>query len=202
MAGERKAQEEERRALYVGMTRARRTLSVVDTMTDKHSLVRDLEGPWILRRRWDRASDSTSRMTEYSMLGLEDIHLGYPGLFPAGQPVHAALNRLQPRDLLTFTVVHEGRNRGAAPSKSESESDARRESPPMTLYLQDRDGMRVARLARGAEAEWLGRLATVREVRVVAMIHRIASQDPDVERRGRYRTGEWEVPLVEVVSDV
>ena len=72
----------------------------------------------------------------------------------------------------------------------------------MTLYLVDRDGTRVARLARGAEAAWLGRLPTVREVRVVAMIHRDARQDPDVERRARYRTGEWQVPLVEVVSDV
>jgi ATP-dependent DNA helicase RecQ len=202
MANERKTQEEERRALYVGMTRARLTLSVVDTRTDGHSLVRDLAGPWTQRRRWDGAADSTSRMTDYSMLGLEDIHLGYPGLFPTGQPVHAALNRLQPGDLLTFSAVQEGRHRVASQSQPGSEADELHESPAMTLYLQDRDGTRVARLARGTETEWLGRLATVREVRVVAMIHREAAQDPDAERRGRYRTGEWEVPLVEVVSNV
>ena len=73
--------------------------------------------------------------------------------------------------------------------------------PANALYLRDRDGTRVGRLSRRAEEEWQARLTAVREVRVVAMLHRGADQDADEERRLRYRVDEWEVPLVEVVSD-
>ena len=116
-AEERTIQEEERRALYVGMTRARRTLMVMDILEGRPSLVRELAGPWVLRRSHHRAGTvSEPSVPDYTLLGLEEINLGYPGLFEAGQPPHTALARLQPGDRLTFESVEPSRTRGARPS--------------------------------------------------------------------------------------
>lgn len=47
--------------------------------------------------------------------------------------------------------------------------------------------------------DWGERQATVREVRVLAMVCRRADQDTDLARRDRYQVPEWEVAVVEVV---
>ena len=112
---------------------------------------------------------------DYTLLGLEDVNLGYAGLFEQDHPLHAALSRLEPGDRLTL----------------------RREEAGVALF--DFKGRKLIRLSRKAEAEWQERLPAVREVRVVAVIRRSAEQDEDSERRSRYRVAEWEVPLVEVV---
>jgi ATP-dependent DNA helicase RecQ len=207
-AEDRQIQEEERRVLYVGMTRARRTLMVMDALEDRASLVRELAGPWVLRRPFDGAGTvAEPSVADYNLLGLEEINLGYPGLFEAGHHLHGALARLQPGDRLTFESAEPSRTRAARPSTDRSSTSRHERGEPdeqghaSALYLRDGDGKRVGRLSRRAEEEWQARLPEVREVRVVAMIHRSADQDADEERRLRYRVDEWEVPLVEVVSD-
>ena len=63
----------------------------------------------------------------------------------------------------------------------------------------DASGMCVARLSRKAEASWSERLASVREIRILALVRRRAEQDDDSDRRARYAVLEWGIPIVEVV---
>jgi ATP-dependent DNA helicase RecQ len=171
-------QEEERRAFYVGMTRARMTLAILDSSTTGASLVDALEGPWILKRRV-----ASSRVkagppaVDYLLFGLEDIYLGYAGQFVRDHPVHAALACLEPGDRLTLDKDGSG------------------------IGLFDLNGTKLTRLSRKAAADWESRPGKVREVRMVAMIRWRAAQDEDAARRQRYCVDAWEVPVIEVVSE-
>ena len=112
------------------------------------------------------------------MLTLEDIHLGYPGRFSQAHPVHKALASLKTGDTLTLRPCE--RN---------------------GLGLFDKSNICIARLSQKAEKEWAGRLASVREIRVLAMVCRKAEQDTDETRRERCQVPEWQIPLTEVVFE-
>jgi ATP-dependent DNA helicase RecQ len=169
--------EETRRAFYVGMTRARKTLAVVDRQDVRPSLPETVAGPAVaIRESVPKTTIGFSGLLSYETLGLEDIHLGYPARFRDGSPVHAALGRLTPGDTLTMRALE--RN---------------------GIGLFDKAGVCVARLSRKGDADWGKRLETVHEVRVLAMACRTAAQDAEQPRREQYQVQEWEVPLVEIV---
>jgi hypothetical protein len=44
-------------------------------------------------------------------------------------------------------------------------------------------------------------MQTIRQIRVLAMIHRTADQETDPTLRDRCRVTEWEIPLAEVVFE-
>ncbi len=178
LKGERARQEEERRAFYVGMTRARQTLAIFSLDNVRPSLPETLDGPAILRREFQAPSSPSSARTEkvsYTTLSLENIYLGYPGRFHEGHPIHAALARLRPGDELKL-----------APAGTEG------------LGLFDPSRNCLARLSRKAEAAWRDRLPAIRNIRVLAMVRRTSAQDPDPGQREHYRIGEWEIPLAEI----
>ncbi len=181
LRGRRAEQEEARRAFYVGLTRARQTLAIFDRRDSQPSLAGQLEGPAVLRRSVETgAGDNLAQaclQVSYAMLGLEDIHLGFPGMFPAWDPIHTALAALQPGDNLQMRPQDNGR-----------------------LVLTDAKGTIVAHLSRKGESEWGNRLASIRRIEVVALIHRRADQETDATRREQYQVDEWEIPLVEVRS--
>lgn len=207
---DRARQEEERRAFYVGMTRARQTLAVFDREDARPSLPQTLSGAPVLHRPLQdlpqpgggqtqaangpsqlneapagtrgglkMAADATSRraILDYTVLGLDDIHLGYPARFEPAHAVHAGLNRLEPGARLTLR-----------PAGSQG------------LGLFDAQGICVARLSQKGTALWSNRLEAIREIRLVAMVHRSAEQETDPARRARCRSAEWEIPMIEVVG--
>jgi len=177
LKAQRAKQEEDRRTFYVGMTRARHTLAVFDRNDVRPSLPDALTGPAVLRRKFGgKAEAAETSLANYAVLGLEDIHLGYPGQFEENRAIHAALATLRPGDRLNLRHDDGG---GAG--------------------LYDRQGTCVARFSQKATAAWSDRLGAVREVRVLAMVHRSRDQDKDPVRRDRYRVAEWEVPVVELV---
>jgi ATP-dependent DNA helicase RecQ len=177
LASNRVAQEEERRTFYVGLTRARKTLAVLDRRDVRPSLPETLSDRDVVRYRVDAEPDvQENTALNYEVLSLEDIHLGYPGQFRESHPVHTALSALRPGDNLTMRSL---RANG--------------------LGLFNNSEVCVARLSRKAEAEWANRLSTVREIRVLAIVCRNAEQDTEEARRERYQVPEWEIPIVEVV---
>jgi ATP-dependent DNA helicase RecQ len=174
----RDKQEEPRRTFYVGMTRARQTLAVFDQVHVRPSLPDTLRGTAVLPRDTSLTPTGERLLTmNYSVLGLEDINLGYAGYFEKDHPIHAALANLSPGDRLHM----------------------RRENHGVGLF--DLQGACVARLSQKAEALWLNRLQAVRDVRVLALLQRSAEQDDDLARRERCRVSEWEIPFVEVVCE-
>ena len=170
--------EETRRAFYVGMTRARKTLAVLDRRDVRPSLPEAVSGTAVTVTEYvPMVANACSDFVSYETLGLEDIHLGYPGRFREGSPVHAALGRLSPEDTLAMRAL-EGNGIG----------------------LFDGVGVCVARLSRKGDADWGKRMGTVQEVRVLALVCRTAAQDTEPARREQYQLQEWEIPVVEVVS--
>jgi ATP-dependent DNA helicase RecQ len=173
------SREELRRTLYVGMTRARKSLTLLDRIDVRPSLLEELVGPAILRRDAGHSTaGATSSALQYTVLGLDDIHLGYAAGFGKDHPVQKALAALVPGDRLSLRLQPQG------------------------LALCDRHGTCVARLSKKAEVMWQNRLETVREVRVLAMLRRTAEQESDHGYSLRRRVPEWEVPVVELVHAV
>jgi ATP-dependent DNA helicase RecQ len=175
----RAKQEEERRAFYVGLTRARKTLAVFDRGDARPSLPETLNGAAILRREFTGKTSEEARVFfNYQVLSLEDIHLSYPGWFGPRHPIHAALAALQPGDKL-----HMARDEGG------------------NLELLNLASTPVARLSKRAQVEWSTRLDAIKEVRFLAAIRRTADQEADSARRERLQVQTWEIPLVEIVSE-
>lgn len=172
----RSKREEVRRAFYVGMTRARKTLGIVSRADVRPSLPDSLTGSAVLRRKCaDQTANTTSSTSNYTMLSLEDIHLGFPAQFEAAHPVHQALSRLNAGDPLQMQPVGNG-----------------------DVGLHDGSGLCIARLSRKGAAAWLPRLPAVQGLRIVAMLRRTADQ-AEREFQERCRVPEWELPVAEVV---
>ncbi len=168
--------EEVRRAFYVGMTRACKTLAIFNRTDVAHSLPDSLSGPAVLRRAFVSPAQKVARVpTCYVMLSLEDIHLSFPAEFEAKHPIHQALARLHPGDRLKMGVL--GKD---------------------GLGLHDSFGMCVARLSRKGAATWTPRLSAIREVRIVAMLRRTADRS-EKDFQERCRIPEWELPVAEVI---
>lgn len=171
--------EESRRAYYVGMTRARKTLAILDRLDVRPSLPESITGPAVVISECaPETSDESLDLFSYETLGLDDIYLGLPGTFPPNAPIHAALSRLSPGDALEMRFM---------------------DGNGIRIGLIDKTGQCVARLSRKGDAEWSTRLETVREVRILAMACRTAIQDDDQTRREQYQVSEWEIPIVEIV---
>ena len=108
----------------------------------------------------------------YTMLGLQDIDLGFAGRKTPGHPIHAALAALTPGSRLT----------------------ARMQGDRLLLFSKDRP---VAALSRAASAGWRDRIENIVFIQVVAMVRRTA-EDGDPAYRRLYHSDCWEVPLVEI----
>ncbi len=176
---ERAKREEERRAFYVGITRARKTLAVFDRGDVRPSLTETLEGAAILRREFTGKTSEEARVFfNYEMLSLEDIHLGYPGWFGPRHAIHAALAALRLGDKLHMARDQSG-----------------------NLELRNAASTPVARLSKRAQGEWSTRLDAIEEVRFLAAVRRTADQETDSARRERLQAQIWEIPLVEIVSE-
>ncbi len=134
------------------------------------------EGDFVLRRRAEPGEDADASNRDsprsYALLGLQDMHLGYPARFSAGHPIHDALASLRPGSPL----YPEARGRDVLLA----------------------DGSRaVAKLSKTAAGFWRGRLDKIRSIRVVAVVRR-SREDGGLAYRDAYRVDAWEVPLVEL----
>lgn len=172
---EKVRQEEGRRLLYVGLTRARQTLALLQTARTAPGFVDALSGPAVLRRALAARPSETPAVT-YETLGLDGLYLNYAAAFPPYDAIHRALAGLQPGSVLEFQERSEGH-----------------------LALVTPEGLAVARLSARGEAEWRPRLAAIRRVRVLAMIRRHLDQTLEPVFRERARVEQWEIPFVEIV---
>ena len=177
-AGDRGRREDERRTLYVGMTRARETLALMKFEEKPNHFLQGLKGDFLLLRK-SAAPDGESTdnvFRQYEVLGLEDVYLGYAGTFPQTDAIHGRLSQLHAGDRVSLTV----------------------ENPAISIC--NRGGDCVGRLSQSACAKWKERLDRVSEVRVVAMVER-GRMDEHPDYRGQVKAEKWEVPVLEVVYE-
>jgi ATP-dependent DNA helicase RecQ len=168
--------EEQRRLLYVAMTRARETLCLMQRGDRDNPYWREIDGDFLLVRpaAETQAPAPSWTPTRYAVLGMADFYLSYAGRFPEQAPIHQALAQLQAGSRVD--LVPEG------------EGDVAVRHGEVT----------VARLSQTAAAVWRGRLADVESAAVIAMVRRYR-EDSEESYRAQCRLDRWEIPLLEVV---
>jgi ATP-dependent DNA helicase RecQ len=168
--------EEERRTLYVGMTRARETLALMRLAERPNPFLKGLKGECFISRKAsaDTGREGDSALRQYDVLGLSDIYLDYAGGFPQNHAIHAHLAQIQAGEKVSLAA----------------------EDAAITICDQER--FCVGRLSQSASSRWIDKLDRISEVRVVAMMER-DRMDPQEDFRDRIRAEKWEAPVLEIV---
>lgn len=167
------APEDQRRLLYVGMTRAKETLSLMQRRDCRNPFLAEITGDHTFSR--DAAIDMQTGITEkpghYAMLALKDFVLSFAGQYPEHHPIHRHLGALAPGSLLYFAVNN-------------------------NIELTDGEAV-IARLSQKAKSEWADKLENIKCVTVIAMVKRYR-HDSDEQYQSRCKVDQWEVPIVEL----
>ncbi len=169
------SQEEQRRLLYVAITRAKETLCLMHRENTCNPFLNEIAGDFSLRR--DAANSQQTEQPRvprhYALLGLDDFFLDFAGRFPETHPIHKHLTALSPGSLLSIANIN-GK-----------------------VVLQH-GGVTVARLSQKGQQEWADKLSRIETVRVIAMIKRYRDDSEEIYR-SRCKVEQWEIPLVELV---
>jgi ATP-dependent DNA helicase RecQ len=202
--------EDERRTFYVGMTRARETLTLLEVTGGSHphlpllAAAGSAGGDWLLTDAPVVDAPPVEVIARrYTQLTLADLDLGYAGRQPPDAPIHRHLAALQAGDNLGWQPAPPASRRQADKPAGRRLHDLHAADKviahpePAQLILVTTDGQPIARLSRRAAADWLPRSERIEAIRVVALIRRDRSQsDRDFARS--LRCDAWEVPLVEI----
>jgi len=167
--GERDA---ERRLLYVGMTRAMRSLCLCHSTTASSSFLDELSGESIQHVTAAVAAPAGVAPT-YEIIGLEDLFIDYAGRRGERDPIHARLAALE----------------------AGAELELQRSGNYLLLAVPGEGP--VAALSKQAKLAWAPRLNGPMRLRVLAMVRRDASQTGS-EYAHLLRVERWELPVVEV----
>ncbi|QVL46951.1 MAG: RecQ family ATP-dependent DNA helicase [Thiocapsa sp.] len=166
--------EEERRLFYVGMTRAKETLTLMAIAGSRHPYLAEIEGDWLIKAEPVVQSAPAEVIgRRYTRLTPADLDLGYAGRMPPDAAIHRHLAALGPDD------------------------DLRWEQIGQDLFLLDQAGHRIGRLSKRTAARWLPDLDRIERIRVAALIRRDSRQNTP-EHALHCRSEHWEVPLVEI----
>ena len=198
--------EDERRTFYVGMTRARETLTLLEIAGGGHphlpllhaaaSQGQAVAGDWLLREAPSlEPPPAAITARRYAQLTPADLDLSYAGRQPPDAPIHRHLAGLQARDYLAW------RRLGASASQR-PDGGRSTETPPAHngaggLILTTADGQAVARLSKRAAGQWLPHAERIEAIRIVAMLRRDHSQT-EPQYAASLRSEVWEVPLAEI----
>jgi len=172
--------EEERRVYYVGMTRAKQTLtlytrqdqnnpfaaSLSQKLADKHFLCLKPEGKDVPK---------TVLMRRYYLIGMRDLFIDFAGRMPSENAVHKELSDLKVGDFI-YLIEDNGK---------------------VTVVTKEQHT--VAMLSKGAAVSWLPRLDKIESAAVVAMVNRQKEDSTDLEYSAKIQCENWEIPLIEVV---
>ncbi|MCQ8106236.1 RecQ family ATP-dependent DNA helicase [Methylomonas sp. SURF-2] len=165
--------EEQRRLLYVAMTRARETLCLAQRQDARNPFLREIQGEHLLVRTAPELPAPAHGKRAYRILGMNELDLGYAGRCAANHPIHRQLAALTPGAELQLIERH-GK-----------------------LSLQS-GGIDIARLSQAAHPVWLDKTDRIQRITVIALLKRYR-EDGNAEYQDRCKVKEWEVPLVEVV---
>lgn len=168
-------EEEERRTYYVGMTRARETLSLFECGRQKNPHTGLLTTDAVARRRVSSTGASAAGIIDkrYELLGMEDIYLDFAARYASRHKIHAHLAGLRAGDAVTL------KPRGGK------------------LEVVDGEGCCIAQLSKAASKLWLSRLAQIEQVKVIGLL--VRRQDDSKEGYlSSCACDKWELPWLEI----
>ncbi|HEX5052479.1 MAG TPA: RecQ family ATP-dependent DNA helicase, partial [Planctomycetota bacterium] len=167
--------EELRRLYYVGMTRARQTLTLLQCREGGAPWIPGLRGDAVHRTRHEMPTNAVrAPRLRYELLGQGDVWLGFAGRGRDHARIAAAIDGLCTGDPLRLELFGS------------------------RLFLVDARGVRVGALAKGASTKWQAELPSVTSVRVAAVLTR-TRQDEAPEHQTRLRRETWHVVIPEVI---
>lgn len=168
--------EEERRVYYVGMTRARETLSLLHRTDLRSRFPREVEktrGVFSQQApEFSVAPDEYWMWRSYAMMSMEDLFISYAGTRPSRDPIHNALQCAREGDCLQIGTCGNG------------------------LGLFNQSGVTLARLSAAGVKKWTPKLDFIETIRIIAMVERNAE---DGNADYDCKVPHWTVPLCEVV---
>jgi len=172
---ERNGTEEERRLFYVAMTRARRSMTLLEIAGSRNPHPQLLDEASVLRRPGERSPGPLPVWladVRYKVLPLGDIDLDFAGRHPAAHPIHRLLARIVTGARLQARAVN-GR--------------------VILLY----GGKAVARLSRTGSEKWIPVLRHHAHLRVIGALRRFRT-DCQAAYGKIVRADVWEVPWIEI----
>ena len=166
--------EQKRRLYYVGMTRARQTLTLLQCRQDGAPWVPQLHGAALHRLRIEAsaACEQPPNLT-YELLSQADIALSFAGRVAYHENVDNTLRGLATGDDLHFEATDNG------------------------VFLAAANGVRVGALSKAAAPRWRDLLPRVENVRVAAILIRRRSDEGSGYRDG-LRRDSWHVVIPEI----
>ncbi|MCP4579623.1 MAG: ATP-binding domain-containing protein [Deltaproteobacteria bacterium] len=168
--------EEERRVMYVGMTRAEETLRLLRISKKPNPFLKEIRGDCVMPFTYQGRAEGIGYVDKsYEIMGLSDIYLDYAGCFPQGHAIHTHLAKIE-----TGEPVSLCRNNAK-------------------LEIRRQGGECLGRLSNEGANRWRERLDQILAVRVVAMVQR-NRDDPDEPFQDRIKADRWEIPVLEIVS--
>jgi ATP-dependent DNA helicase RecQ len=174
--GDDKQAEEERRNLYVAMTRAKETLTLMRTEEEPNPFLKELRGDALLSKRSavpaGRPGEDVFR--QYEVFGLNDVYMDYAGTFPQSHSIHSHLSRIQAGEEVFLAAKNS------------------------SIEICDNEKFCVGKLSNNASSRWKEKLGRISEVRVVAMVKR-DRMDPRETFIEKIKAEMWEVPMLEIV---
>jgi ATP-dependent DNA helicase RecQ len=174
---ERDSWAQKRRLYYVGMTRARQTLTLLQCRQDGAPWLPQFHGEAFHRIRVaNRASNPPSPRRTYELLGQADIVLSFAGRVGNHEQVDNTLNGLATGDELRLAAEEHG------------------------IFLVAPNGVRIGSLSKSAATRWRELLPRVRAVQVAAVLVRGRS-DEGAEYKEGLRREAWQVVIPEVTLD-
>ena len=158
------------------MTRAKETLTLFHRQDAPNPFLEGLNGEFLLRRTADLPNPPPPEILKlrYKLLDMTDINLGFAGRRPPDDPIHKHLSALEPGATLT--------------PKADGSA----------ISLHDPSGNRVARLSSKASQEWLPKIATIRQARVIGMLRRTQKDEAEAFKP-RCQCEQWELPWIELI---
>ncbi|MGD9135902.1 MAG: RecQ family ATP-dependent DNA helicase [Desulfobacterales bacterium] len=167
--------EEERRVMYVGMTRAEETLHLMKIPGKPNPFLGEIRGNFVRSQTYrGDVIESGFQTKRYELIGLNEIYMDYAGCFHRNNKIHNHLACLEAGNCVAF-----------------HQNDS-------SIEIHNSDGCCVAKLSNEGVHKWSQRLDQILELRVVALLRR-ERDDPNEEFINRIKADQWELPILEAV---
>jgi len=167
--------EEERRVMYVGMTRAEETLHLMKIPSRPNPFLKEIRGDYVIPKRYTGSEIENGFQNKcFELIGLSEIYMDYAGCFHKNNKIHRYLACLEAGQFVAF------------------------QQNANSIEIRNSEGYCVAKLSKEGAARWSRRLGRIQELRVVAVLRR-DRDDPDEDFVSRIKADQWELPILEAV---
>ena len=170
--------EEARRLYYVAVTRARRSLTLLQLKTSTNRFISEIPAAITCKRPVEPDIQDPQLLNyRYEIISLGDVYVSYAARFKTKNPIARALRRAQMHDEVQLVA-----NKAA-------------DGTPH-VFVSNQSGVNIVRLSKLGTAQWLQKLDEIHAARI-SCLHTRHRDDGNGDNSGCNET--WLIPVVEVL---